>query len=461
MSAVKTVAIVAFALAGVAACAAERSTPIDQYAPQPYVNVENADWTRNAVLYEMNTRHFTPEGTFAAAQSHLPRLAEMGVDIVWLMPIHPIGEVNRKGRLGSPYAVKDYRAINPDLGDEADLRNFVDEVHRLGMHVIIDWVANHSAWDNALTETNRDWYSSTPEGELTPPPGTDWNDTVDFNYANAGLREYMTESLLYWVREFDIDGYRADVAGFAPLDFWVEARRQLDAVKPVFMLAEWETRDLHQQAFDATYAWAWKNAMQETARSGGAGAVRGYYYNQRNTWPRGAYRMIYTDNHDQNAWDGVASEIYGDAYELAIALSFVGEGLPLIYGGQEADVDRKLSFFDKDEILWREGSRAELFRRLIELKHGTKALWNGAHGAQMVEVPNDRQEAVFSFVRKTEDDAVFAIFNLSNEAQRVSLSTRRHIGDYRDVLTGEAATFGGAEQVQLEPWGFRIYRSSN
>ena len=177
------------------------------YAPKPLVAIENAEWTRDAVLYQLNTRQFTAEGTFAAAQKHLPRLADMGVDIIWLMPIHPIGELHRKGTLGSPYAVRDYRAVNPELGTEAEFRAFVDEAHRLGMKVILDWVANHSAFDNPLTQTHPEWYTRSPEGALMSPVGTDWSDVADFDFSQPALRQYMTESLVYWVREFGIDGY--------------------------------------------------------------------------------------------------------------------------------------------------------------------------------------------------------------------------------------------------------------
>ncbi|MDP5103772.1 MAG: alpha-amylase family glycosyl hydrolase, partial [Erythrobacter sp.] len=187
------------------------------HAPRDVVEVINADWTRDAVLYQLNTRQFTAEGTFAAAQTQLPRLAKMGIDIIWLMPIHPIGELNRKGSLGSPYAVRDYRAVNPDFGSEADFRAFVDEAHRLGMKVILDWVANHSAFDNPLTQSHPEWYTLSPEGALMSPVGTDWSDVADFDYSQPGLRRYMTESLTFWVREFGVDGYRADVAGYVPL----------------------------------------------------------------------------------------------------------------------------------------------------------------------------------------------------------------------------------------------------
>lgn len=428
------------------------------YEPSEVVQVQSPEWVADAVIYQLNTRQFTSEGTFKAAQEQLPRLAEMGVDIVWLMPIHPIGEEKRKGSMGSPYAVKDYRAVNPDLGTEEEFRAFVDEAHSLGLKVILDWVANHSAWDNAMVAEHPEWYSRTPEGEMMPPEGTDWSDVVDFDYSNAALREYMTGSLTYWVREFDIDGYRADVAGFVPLDFWETARGELDAIKPVFMLAEWEQRDLHIRAFDATYGWGWKEAMQELVADGtGAGAMRGYYLGQKTTWPHAALRMVYTDNHDQNSWDGVASEIYGPAYETAIALSFVGPGIPLVYNGQESDLERQLEFFEKDEIEWKEGKYAPLLRDLIALKAKEPALWNGRHGAPMVEVPNSAANDVLSFIRGLSEDRVFAVFNLSPRAQDVSFDLARHHGAFGDAMTGESVTLDADSSFTLEAWGYRIF----
>lgn len=427
------------------------------YDPSPYVKIQHPEWTRDAVLYQINTRQFTREGTFNAAREHLPRLAEMGVDILWLMPVHPIGEKNRKGTLGSPYSVKDYRAVNPEFGTVEDLKAFVDEAHSLGMYVILDWVANHSAWDNSLTEMHPEWYASTPEGKFTPTPGTDWSDIIDFNYTQAGLREYMTESLVYWVRDVGIDGYRADVAGYVPLDFWETARRKLEAVKPVFMLAEWESRDLHQHAFDATYAWTWKDAMHEVANGAGAGPLRNFYFTHINTWPDDAYRMVYTSNHDQNAWDGVASAIYGEAYEAAIVFSFIAEGLPLIYNGQEADLDHQLEFFEKDEIIWREGRYEGLFTQLIALKTKTQSLWNGAAGAPMVMVPNSSEEHVFSFVRRGEADTIFAVFNFSNEPQDINFEHGRHFGNYLDAMSGDEISFGSDTALNLGSWEYRVF----
>ncbi|UYV15552.1 alpha-amylase family glycosyl hydrolase [Porphyrobacter sp. ULC335] len=444
------------------ALAANPALAEPDYAPRDVVEATNAEWTRDAVLYQLNTRQFTSEGTFKAAQTQLPRLAAMGVDIIWLMPIHPIGEANRKGSLGSPYAVRDYRAVNPELGTEAEFRAFVDEAHRLGLKVILDWVANHSAYDNPLTLSHPEWYTRTPEGALTSPAGTDWSDVADFDYSQPALRQYMTESLVYWVRDFGIDGYRADVAGYVPTDFWETARAELNKVKPVFMLAEWEQRDLHARAFDATYGWGWKEAMQRLVKDGsGAGPMRGYYAGQSETWPRAAMRMVYTENHDQNSWDGVAAQIYGPAYEAAMALSFTGSGLPLIYNGQEADNDRQLKFFERDPIVWREGKHDALLRKLIALKTASPALHNGRFGAPMVEVPTSATADVYAFTRGDKGERVFAVFNLSPRARSITFTHARHHGSYTDALTGTPASFAGSETLDLPAWGYRIFQETN
>jgi glycosidase len=437
---------------------AESGEPTDRFAPRPLVAVDHAEWTRDAVLYQINTRQFTEEGTFAAAQEHLPRLAELGVDILWLMPIHPIGEEKRKGSLGSPYSVADYYGVNPEFGTHDDLKAFIDAAHELGMYVILDWVANHSAWDNALVREQPDWYTRDWRGEMHSTPWTDWSDIVDFDYSQPGMRQYMTEAMSYWVREVGVDGFRCDVAGMVPLDFWETLREELDQIKPVFMLAEWESRDVGARAFDATYAWSWKDAMQSAARGGGPGALRGFYYNHHNSWPVDTYRMVYTSNHDQNAWDGPAPEIYGEAYEAAIAMSFVGEGMPLIYNGQEAGLDRRLEFFEKDEIEWRDDPLADLFADLIALKTETRALWNGGYGAPLVPVATSDDERVFAFARYSDTDGVFAVFNLSDDATTVTFPENYHHGDYAAFRTGEPVAFESASALELEPWGYRIYR---
>lgn len=270
--------------------------------PKNDVVLKHPEWSKNATIYEVNVRQFTPEGTFKAFEAHLPRLKEMGIDIIWLMPIHPIGEKNRKGKLGSYYAVKDYYGTNPAFGTMADFKALVSAIHSMGMYVIIDWVANHSAWDNNLVNEHPDWYSKTPEGNFQPTPWYDWEDIIDFDYNKPGIRQYMTEVLKYWLTEAGIDGYRCDVAGFIPVDFWDGVRRELDAIKPVFMLAEWEGRDLHVNAFDMTYSWSlWDKMKEVTTGKKNIGGLVEYMAHDVNTFPHNGYRMTFTDNHDKNS----------------------------------------------------------------------------------------------------------------------------------------------------------------
>jgi len=415
------------------------------------------DWTRSATIYQLNTRQFTPEGTFAAALAHLPRLHALGVDIVWLMPIHPIGAVNRKGTLGSPYSVRDYYGVNPELGTLDDLKAFVDSVHALDMHVILDWVANHTAWDNPLVREHPEWYERDWKGDFRPTPWWDWSDIIDLDYAQPELRRYMTEAMKYWVREADVDGFRCDVAGFVPIEFWNNLRRELEAIKPVFLLAEWESRDLHAEAFDATYAWSWYDAVHRiTAGQADVNALYVYYSWNESAFPANSIRMTFVSNHDKNAWEGTAFEQFGPGLETAIVLSVVGDGMPLIYNGQEAGEPRRLAFFEKDSIAWREHPIGDLYRRLFALKHANTALWNAGWGATMIKVPNSADAAVLSFVRRNDRDKVFAILNFSGAAHTVTFRDSLHHGAYTEYLTGQAVTFDQATRLTLQPWEYRV-----
>ncbi len=434
----------------------------DPYAPRPYVEMQHPEWARDAVLYQINTRQFTPEGTFNAARAQLPRLQALGVDIIWLMPVHEIGVQNRKGTLGSPYSVRDYYSVNAEFGTLEDLRAFIDEAHRLDMHVILDWVGNHTAWDNPMVSEHPDWYDRDWKGDFHPTPWWDWSDIIDLDYEQPGLRRYMTEAMVYWVRDVGFDGFRADVAGYIPLDFWENARRELGAIKPVFMLAEFDQRDVHARAFDATYAWGWNNAMHDVAMGrANVGALFGYYSGNESAWPADAYRMVYTSNHDQNAWEATEFERFGPAVEAAIVLSFVGEGIPSIYNGQEAGNAERLEFFEREPIQWREHANGELLRRLIALKHDTSALWNGAAGARMIPVVNSAPNEVLSFARFNNGGGVFAVFNFSGQAQRVRFENNLHHGGYIEYPSNTAASFDAGTTLNLPPWSYRVYRKQD
>jgi glycosidase len=420
--------------------------------------VRHPEWARDAVIYQVNQRQMTPEGTFRAAEAHLPRLKELGVDIIWLMPVNPIGEANRKGGLGSPYAVQDYLAVNPEFGTLEDLRHFVATAHELGLKVILDWVANHTAWDNVLVEQHPEWYVRDWKGDFRPTPWWDWDDIIDLDYDQVGLREFMAEAMAYWVREVDVDGFRCDVAGFVPLDFWEQARAELEAVKPVFLLAEWETRDLHDAAFDASYGWSWNSAMHGLAQGRtDLEPLRVYYAWNTRAWPRDALRMTFVSNHDHNAWEGTEFEQFGDALEAAIVLAVVGEGIPLIYNGQEAGNDKRLLFFDKDVIEWREHELGDLYRRLFALKKAHPALHNGSWGAPMVRIPNSHEERWLTFFRVHPDgDRVLAAFNFSAEAATVTLGEGQYAGTWRDASSGETVSLDQGSSVSLPAWGHRV-----
>ncbi len=416
------------------------------------------EWSRNATIYEVNIRQYTEAGTFAAFAEHLPRLKEMGVKILWLMPIHPIGEKNRKGTLGSYYAVKDYLAVNPDYGTLADFKRLVQKVHEMDMYLILDWVANHCAWDNPLVTKHPDWFTRDASGNMMPPVA-DWSDVVDFNFDVPEFREYMIRAMKYWVEAADIDGYRCDVAGMVPLDFWRAARAELDRIKPVFMLAEADEPPLHD-AFDMSYDWGFHHQMNAVARGEkNADSVAVYLQKDRERYPPDAYRMQFTSNHDENSWNGTVFERLGDGAATFAVLSATIPGMPLVYSGQEAGLNKRLKFFEKDVIVWRDHPFWALYKTLLNLHQNHRALWNGTAGGELVRINAGPGAAVFAFSREKAGDKIVAIFNLTPKPQRVTLSGPTLAGEYSAVLpaTAETARFTARAQMRLEPWEYRLY----
>ncbi|MEO8769616.1 MAG: alpha-amylase family glycosyl hydrolase [Ferruginibacter sp.] len=427
------------------------------YMPKNYVEIKHPAWSKNATIYEVNLRQYTAEGTFKAFESHLPRLKEMGIDIIWLMPINPIGEKNRKGKMGSYYSVKDYYGVNKELGTRTDLKHLVKKIHSMGMHVIIDWVANHSAWDNALVTQHPEWYTKTPEGNFQPTPWYDWEDIIDFDYDQPGLRKYMTDVLKYWVKETDIDGYRCDVAGFIPVDFWENVRKELDKIKPVFMLAEWESRDLHKKAFDMTYSWSLWDKMRDvtTGKKNIDGLVE-YMAHDVSTFPKDGYRMTFTDNHDKNSWEGNQYSNFGDGLQACMVLAGIVNGMPLVYSGQEAGLDRSLAFFDKDTITWKQHPFFEIYKTLFALKHRNQALWNGSWGGEMIRIFNDKPDQVISFSRYKNGDKIIAVINFSAKPVAVKLNSKYQVGKYTELFTKTGYELKGDDELSLQPWGYLV-----
>ncbi len=414
------------------------------------------DWAQNATIYEINVRQFSKDGTFAQVSKQLPRLKAMGVDIIWLMPIHPIGVKNRKGSLGSYYAVQDYKGVNREFGNMDDFKSLVNKAHELGMYVIIDWVANHSSPDNIwIEEGHLDWYTLDSTGNVQPTIGTDWWDVADLNYDNPAMRSEMIKSMKYWLTDANIDGFRCDVAGWVPLDFWVEARNELQSVKPIFMLAEAEEIPLHE-AFEMTYGWEFHHIMNDVAKGKkDATAVRTFM--ETNKYPGSAFRMNFTSNHDENSWNGTEMERMGDARFAMAVLASTIDGMPLVYNGQETSLDRRLKFFDKDSIEWKKMDLVPFYTKLLHLHQTNEALWvrDGSNRAQFISTSNPKEQLVY--VRESNGHQVITVLNLSNKKAEFNYNSKSISGEYTDLFTGKKKALNNSNTVSLGPWGYQVF----
>ncbi|WP_069133025.1 alpha-amylase family glycosyl hydrolase [Rhodohalobacter halophilus] len=396
------------------------------------------EWSVDANIYEVNIRQFSPEGTFEAFTEDIPRLKEMGVEILWLMPIHPIGEVNRKGTLGSYYSIVDYTEVNPEFGTKEDLKNLVNSAHEHDMKVIIDWVANHTAWDAVWTETNPEYYETDEDGNFFPPV-EDWEDVIQLDVENRDMWEAMIQAMEYWVRDYGIDGFRADVAYMVPTEFWITARERLDQIKPVFMLAEAEEPELHQ-AFDMSYAWDYASTIRSIgAGEAGLSALDESLNENFERFRKQDYRMFFTTNHDENSWTGSDRDMYGANFENFAVLSATVWGMPLIYNGQESGLNKQLEFFEKDEIEWGNYQYEDFYKTLLRLKRDNPALHNGRAGGDYQKMHTDNDDQIFAYKRVKEDNQVFVILNFADEETGFSFASGEQ-GEWFDLFRGTDIT---------------------
>ncbi len=437
--------------------ACENTTPKETVQSiEKTMPMAHADWSKNANIYEVNIRQYSEDGTFEAFQKELPRLKAMGVDILWLMPIFPIGELNRKGSLGSYYAVSDYKQVNPEFGTMADLQSLVNEAHQLGMYVILDWVANHSAWDHTWATSHPEWYQHDSTGAFKSP--FDWTDVIAFDYSQPALRDSMIDAMKFWVSKADVDGFRCDVAGMVPVDFWNEARAQLDQIKPVFMLAEDEGNTaLLDQAFDMNYSWRFHHIMNEIAQEKKpACEVWSYIHWNDTSYAPNAYRMLFITNHDENSWNGTIDERLGDAGDAMAVLSYTFPGMPLIYSGQEAGMDKRLLFFEKDPIDWTAIRKEKFYTTLNQLKKENPALWNGSFGGNIVPLSSPEDPSVVAFLRQKDQNKVVVLLNLSAEDQSFVLDGDQLMGSYQDVFGQTDVELVSGQIVDLKPWHYLV-----
>jgi len=387
----------------------------------PYARREarqSAPWVRDAVIYCVYLRSFSPEGTFEGLRRRIPELKRMGVSVLWLLPIHPIGQTKRKGPLGSPYSVRDFYGINPELGTMDDFRALVQTVHAEGMHIILDLVANHTAWDSRLIEEHPEWFTRDETGAIIAP-NADWYDVADLDYSQQALRRYMIDMMCWWVKEIGVDGYRCDVAELVPLDFWEEARRRLDAIRPVMMLSEGTLPEHHLTAFDLTYAWQTYDILQPLLQEERpASSLHEVLRAEELRFPRGSLRLRFTTNHDKNYWDAPAVEKFGrNGVRLGTVLMFTLPGVPLIFTGEEVANNRRLDHHDKVDVDWtRPRSMGELYEHLAIIRARHPALRSGNYQP----VPTD-DEAVLAFTRTAGDDRVLVAVNFSGQRRSVRL----------------------------------------
>lgn len=435
-------------------------------------NVIHPEWSRDAVIYEVNLRQYTPTGKVADFAKELPRLKELGVDILWFMPIHPISEKNRKGELGSYYAVKDYKGFNPEYGTIDEFKAMVDQAHELGMKVILDWVPNHTGCDNAWVTEHPEWFSRNEQGEMYGP--FDWTDVYELNYDNREMRAAMVDAFKFWLTEIGVDGFRCDVAMEVPTDFWNETRPQLQAVKPdLFMLAEASVPELHIDAFNMGYNWPMKDLFSEIAATAGqytfkkegepmktfpikhAVAIDSLLADQAANYPGDTYLMNMITNHDLNSWEGTEFDRLGNLNKAFAVLSYTLPGMPLIYTGQETGMNRAFEFFKKDEApAWEPHNEYFTFyQTLNNLKHSNKALRAGEQGGKMLRYPTTSDD-LYIFSREAEGDKVVVMVNLGAKTADVTYTDTAPVQDTNiNIFTGKAEN----HPATLAPGEYRVF----
>jgi len=470
----KKLSLILFAIL-LMACGNEKKSDTDTKA-QTFTPITETDY-ENAVIYEANIRQYSPEGTFEAFTNDIPMLKELGVKIIWLMPIHPISMTNRKATgdlsvhdiedeeerkkyLGSYYSVSDYTAINPEFGDKEDFDRLVKTAHENGMWVILDWVANHTGWDHEWIKTNPEFYHKNKDGEITDPINTDtgeswgWTDVAHLNFENKDLWEAMKNDMLYWVREHNVDGFRCDVAGEVPTEFWEFVVPQLKEVKPVFMLAESEKRDLFFNAFDMGYNWEGHHIKNEIAQGKQTVTEWDVYMKKvEETYQPDDFLMSFVTNHDENSWNGTVKERMGDAADTFLALTYVIPGMPLIYSGQEYDMNHRLKFFEKDEIPKTKGRVWPQLVKLGELKNENPALHGGKDAAPYNRIATSNDKSILAFERVKDGHTVLYIANLTDAPVTFTVN---YAGTFKDYMNEGEMILEKEKEYTFESWQYLI-----
>lgn len=439
------------------ACNNNTQTTAEPKKETKKMTFKKADWINNTDVYEVNLRQYSQEGTFNAFQKELPRLKEMGVSTLWFMPITPVAQQNKKGTLGSQYACSDYTAISPEFGTLDDFKAFVKKAHEMGFKVIIDWVANHTGWDHVWTKSHPEYFEKdSATNDFKVASGMD--DIIELDYKNTALRKAMIDAMKYWVTEADIDGYRCDLAFWVELDFWLEAREELEKTKTLFWLAEndpLENPDYYQ-AFDACYTWTWMHKTEEFYKHSQDIKILDSVLHRYDSVA--GIKLWFTTNHDENSWNGTEYEKYGDAARAFAVHSFTWPGIPLIYSGQELPNMKRLQFFEKDVIDWK--GKYELhgfYKTLLTLRKTNPALRTGDMAATMVRLKTNVENNVIAYLCKNGTREVLVLLNMSKQTVHCKVEDEHVTGNYINVFDKTSNNFTAQKSFDMQPWAYLVY----
>ncbi len=418
----------------------------------------------HAVLYEANIRQYSEEGTFNAFAKDLPVLQKMGVKILWLMPINPISTIKSKGPLGSYYAVSDYTKVNPEFGTLEDFKALVQKAHELGIYVILDWVPGHTGWDHRWIQEKSEYYLKNRKGEIISPIDSrtgksfGWTDVADLNYNNLDMREELRQDMIYWVKETDIDGYRIDQAYAIPPAFYDKTFKALREIKPLFLLAETDIYhpggiDLVRK-FDASYDWSGFQISKQVAQ--GRSSVLDYHRHIQRTnrlYEPENILINFISNHDENSWNGTIKENFGAANHAFMAMNFTLPGMPLIYSGQEYDLNKRLHFFEKDSFPKLHGKTMQLLQQLGALKNNHNALATGKNSGSFKRINTTLDNQILAFERGKEGDTLLVVANLSKNYAQFTMPYQGDFKRYQDFKTKRLLP---SYQYDMKPWEFWI-----
>jgi len=421
---------------------------------------KKADWIKNTDVYEVNIRQYSLEGTFKAFEKQLPRLKDMGVSTLWFMPITPISRKLKKGTMGSPYACSDYKSINPEFGNLEDFKSTVKIAHDLGFKIIIDWVANHTGWDHVWTNTNPEYYKKDlVTGDFKIASGMD--DIIELDYDNPSLRASMIDSMKYWITECDIDGFRCDLAFWVRLDFWMEARTELEKTKTLFWLAESDPLENpdYYNAFDACYTWTWMHQTADFYKNHQNKNVLDGILNRYNlNGNKENIKLWFTSNHDENSWNGTEYEKYGELAKTLAVHSFTWEGIPLIYSGQELPNLKRLQFFEKDAIDWSEKLELyDFYKTLLKLRKDNPALRAGDVESITIILHTNFENNVLVYLRKNGEQEVLVLLNFSSQLVEFSIMDENLGGSFKDIFTEINFDFTEIKSFELIPWAYKVF----